>query len=131
MSSEDTPANSLSNPELIATRKEQGELLRAKLLGETARAPWKELQRFFAQGLTLQAQPGVDLLAVAMALAEDDRPGFEAFMNAGEAGVVSDEQAAIWYNNDATLWTVVVKPWVLVQEILAAEEKENEKENDQ
>ncbi len=118
MSSEDTPANSLSNPELIATPKEQGELLRAKLLGETARAPWRELQRFFAQGLTLQAQPGVDLLAVAMALAEDDRPGFEAFMNAGEAGVVSDEQAATWYNSDATLWTVVVKPWVLVQEIV-------------
>ena len=122
MSSEDTPANSLSNPELIATPKEQGELLRAKLLGETARAPWRELQRFFAQGLTLQAQPGVDLLAVAMALAEDDRPGFEAFMNAGEAGVVSDEQAATWYNSDATLWTVVVKPWVLVQEIVPEED---------
>ena len=122
MSSEDTPANSLSNPELIATPKEQGELLRAKLLGETARAPWRELQRFFAQGLTLQAQPGVDLLAVAMALAEDDRPGFEAFMNAGEAGVVSDEQAAAWYNSDATLWTVVVKPWVLVQEIVPEED---------
>ena len=124
MSSEDTPANSLSNPELIATPKEQGELLRAKLLGETARAPWRELQRFFAQGLTLQAQPGVDLLAVAMALAEDDRPGFEAFMNAGEAGVVSDEQAATWYNSDATLWTVVVKPWVLVQEIGPEEDLE-------
>ena len=97
-------------------------MLRAKLLGETARAPWRELQRFFAQGLTLQAQPGVDLLAVAMALAEDDRPGFEAFMNAGEAGVVSDEQAATWYNSDATLWTVVVKPWVLVQEIVPEED---------
>lgn len=93
-----------------------GELLRAKLLGETARAPWKELQRFFAQGVVLMAQPGVDMIAVGMALADDDSAAFEKWLNAGEAGVVSDEQALAWNDADATLWTVVVKPWVLVQE---------------
>ena len=95
----------------------QGELLRAKLLGETARAPWKELQRFFAQGVVLTAAPGVDMLTVAMALAEDDREQFESFMQRKQAGPVSDDLAAKWYDADATLWTVVVKPWILVQEI--------------
>ena len=93
-----------------------GEMLRAKLLGETARAPWTELQRFFAQGVMLMAQPGVDMIAVAMALADDDSAAFEKWLHAGEAGVVSDEQALAWHAADATLWTVVVKPWVLVQE---------------
>ncbi|MGB9094307.1 MAG: DUF2288 family protein, partial [Gallionella sp.] len=29
---------------------------------------------------------------------------------------VSDEQAAVWYRDDAVLWAVVVSPWVLVQQ---------------
>jgi hypothetical protein len=28
---------------------------------------------------------------------------------------VSDEQAQAWFEADADLWTVVVKPWILVQ----------------
>jgi hypothetical protein len=30
---------------------------------------------------------------------------------------VSDEQAKAWLDADASLWTVVVKPWLLVQPI--------------
>ncbi len=91
-------------------------MLRAKLLGETARAPWNELQRFFAQGLVIQAKAGVDMIEVAMTLAEDDKERFEQFLSADEAGPVSDEQALQWIDADATVWTVVVKPWILVQE---------------
>jgi hypothetical protein len=29
---------------------------------------------------------------------------------------VTDEQAFVWNETDASLWTVVVKPWILVQE---------------
>jgi hypothetical protein len=29
---------------------------------------------------------------------------------------VVDEQAQQWLDNNAMLWTVVVKPWILVQE---------------
>lgn len=100
----------------VAVPQVTGDALRAKLLGETARAPWRELQRFFAQGVVLMAQPEVDMIAVGMALAEDDRKNFEVWLNAGEAGPVSDEQALAWNDADATLWTMVVRPWVLVQE---------------
>ena len=62
------------------------------------------------------AQPGVDMIAVGMALAEDDSERFEQWMRTGEAGPVSDEQAQAWHAADATLWTTVIKPWVLVQE---------------
>ena len=117
MTTEDTPAEPSLPPgyAIPSTAQERGELLRAKLLGETARAPWKELQRFFAQGLIIQASDGVDMIDVAMTLAEDNSKGFEQFLTAEQAGVVSDEQALEWINSDATVWTVVVKPWILVQ----------------
>jgi len=33
-----------------------------------------------------------------------------------QLGPVTDSQARAWIDSDATLWAVVVKPWVLVQE---------------
>ena len=30
---------------------------------------------------------------------------------------VTNDQAKCWVETDATLWTAVVKPWVLVQEL--------------
>ncbi len=100
--------------------QETGDLLRAKLVGETARAPWHELQRFFAQGTLLMAAQGIDMIDVAVALANDDRDAFAAWLQAEQAGPVSDAQALAWSEADATLWTVVVRPWVLVQEVVAA-----------
>ena len=105
-----------------------GDALRAKLLGETARAPWRELERFFAQGLLLMAQPGVDLIEVGMALAEDDSARFGQWLDAGQAGPVSDAQALAWSETDATLWTMVIKPWVLVQQTTDAADSTAEPE---
>ena len=115
MTIEDTPAEPRLPPgyAMPSGAQERGEVLRAKLLGETARAPWNELQRFFAQGLVIQAKAGVDMIEVAMTLAEDDKERFEQFLSADEAGPVSDEQALQWIDADATVWTVVVKPWIL------------------
>ena len=117
MTTEDTLAEPGLPPgyAMPSDTQERGEELRAKLLGETARAPWNELQRFFAQGLVIQARDGVDMIDVAMTLAEDDRQRFEQYLASKEAGPVSDEQALLWINTDATVWTVVVKPWILVQ----------------
>ena len=103
-------------PMLPVKEQETGDELKAKLLGETARAPWRELQRFFAQGVLLAAEPGVDLIEVGMALAEDNREAFEPWLESGRVGVVTDAQALQWSESDATLWTMVIKPWVLVQQ---------------
>ena len=116
MTKDDTPESGLPPDfSLPSQPQERGELLRAKLLGETARAPWNELQRFFAQGLVIQVNKGVDMIEVAMALAEDNKARFEHYLSANEAGPVTDAQAIEWIDTDATLWTVVVKPWVVVQ----------------
>lgn len=95
---------------------EQEDLLRAKLNGETSRMPWKELLRFFAGGTVIAVSPELDLVDVALRIANDDAQAIAQWMAGNQVGKVSDWQASAWLEADATLWAVVVKPWVLVQE---------------
>lgn len=90
--------------------------LRAKLVTETARLPWTELQRFYARGQVVQIAPELDLIDVAIVVAQDDKAQVQAWMEQGRFGTVTTDQAQTWYDNNASLWTVVVAPWVLVQE---------------
>lgn len=91
------------------------ELLRAKLNGETSRLPWRELQRFFAGGNMIVVQDGLDLVDVALRIAQDDKAAVSAWLEAGCLGRASEEHARAWSEEDADLWAVVVKPFVLVQ----------------
>lgn len=89
--------------------------LRDKLNLETALAPWHELQRFFAAGQTIQVHAGVNLIEVASVISEDNASLLKIWMDNGQVEPVTDEQAKQWYEQAADVWTVVVKPWVLVQ----------------
>jgi len=90
---------------------------RAKINRETAKIPWAGLQRFFAQGRIVLVDRELDLVEIA-ALAADDRSGeIKVRMSEGRIAKVSDDQARRWLESDALLWTVVVKPWVFVQEV--------------
>lgn len=91
--------------------------LKAKLNLETATAPWRELQTFFAQGLVLNIQKDLDLLMVGEQFAADNKTLFEQWLAAGQVAQVTDEQAMSWYETDATVWALVIKPWILVQAI--------------
>lgn len=95
--------------------KEQ-ELLRAKINSETARLRWTELQRFFAAGSVIAVSQELDLVEVALRVASDDKNAVAQWMHAGQLGKVSDQQACAWLEADVSLWTVVVKPWILVQQ---------------
>ena len=96
------------------------ENLQAKLYGETARIPWKELQLFFARGVAVYVCPSLDLVEIATGLSNDDVDEFQRLMISGRIARVSDGQAALWHDNDSSVWAVVVKPWVLVQPITEA-----------
>ena len=89
--------------------------LRAKLNGETARLHWHELLRHFAAGLVVVVDDALDLIEVAVAFTNDDRRAVEAWMQEGRVAKASDAQAAAWLGADAVMWTVVVRPWILVQ----------------
>lgn len=96
------------------------EILYAKLLGETASISWAELQPFFARGALLWVNPELDLVAVALAVAQDDKASMAAWLAAAQVGKLEAVQATGWLERNPPLWTVVVAPWVLVQERGAA-----------
>ena len=91
------------------------ELVRAKLNSETAKIAWMELQRFFAAGQTLFVAADLDLIDVALAFQQDDAEQVKCWLQKQLVAPVSDTQAGDWFSQDSILWTVVVKPWVLVQ----------------
>ena len=96
--------------------RQERELERAKILCETARIPWRELQRFFAAGKVFWVAPELDLVDIATALQQDDLQRVQALTENGQLAPASDEQAKAWIGDDAVLWAVVIKPWVLVQD---------------
>ena len=109
---------SSTNGPLTANPIEPGsdeELVRAKLNSETAIMAWSGLQRFFAAGKILCVATGLDLIDVAFAFQQDNTGQVESWLQQEKVSPVSDTQAQDWFNRDCSLWAVVVKPWILVQ----------------
>ena len=89
--------------------------LRNEINEQTAQMRWSELERFFASGSVISVAGELDLIDVGARIAADDKDSVLAWMNAGLLKKVTDEQAGSWHEEDTLLWTVVVKPWILVQ----------------
>lgn len=83
---------------------------------ETSQIPWSELQRFFARGQAIFVASDLDLVEVAYQFSKDNKPLVQQWMQDEKVGQVSDCQAQTWFENDSSVWAVVVKPWILVQE---------------
>lgn len=96
------------------------ELLRAQLNGETGKLAWKELERHFARGVVIRVARSLDLVDVAVRIAQDDKECVANWMSQGLIGRASSEEALDWNQRQPTFWAVVVAPWVLAQEDGAA-----------
>ncbi|MDO7653730.1 MAG: DUF2288 domain-containing protein [Porticoccus sp.] len=92
---------------------------REELNAETAKILWKELEKFFANGTTIYVSPDLDLIDVALEVCQDNKAQMEQWMAEGRVGQVSDDKAIEWMEAETTVWSVVVKPWVLVQPLKA------------
>ncbi|WP_331350976.1 DUF2288 domain-containing protein [Cellvibrio sp. UBA7671] len=84
---------------------------------ETAQIHWHELQRFFASGNAIAVDAILDLTHVAAQIVADNAVQIKIWMDAGLVDAVKDNQAQLWYEQNALVWAVVIKPWVLVQPI--------------
>ena len=93
--------------------------IKTALLSETAKIPWKELQYFFASGKVIYVTIKLDLIEVAQLIANDDKAAIESLLQENKICHISNDLAKKWYDNEEVVWAVVVKPWVLVQEINA------------
>lgn len=89
--------------------------LNSELNQETAQIRWHELQRFFASGHAIAVDASLDLIHVATQITKDNAPQIKTWMEAKLVDAVTDAQAQDWYERDALVWALVIKPWVLVQ----------------
>ncbi|MDH3343443.1 MAG: DUF2288 domain-containing protein, partial [Gammaproteobacteria bacterium] len=78
---------------------------------------WHELQYFFASGMAIYVSDELDLIEVATSFVDDNKAMVERWMQDKLVMPVPDDQARDWYNNESMVWAVVVKPWVLVQQV--------------
>jgi len=100
------------------TNDDQPELnLKQKLNLETGKLSWPELQTYFARGVVIIVTPACDLIEVAVQLSEDNAQLIEQMINKGEIIRANDEHAIHWLETSPSFWSVVISPWVLVQEI--------------
>lgn len=95
------------------------EKVRVRIIAETAKIPWQELQRFFAQGVVVLVKPDLDLVDVAFEVIQNNEQQVKLWMEQAEVQGVSDAQGLEWLEANALMWAVVVKPWVLVQPVLS------------
>ena len=86
-----------------------------RLNRETSVIAWQELQPFYDQDAVIVVSPEMDLVRVAVAMAEDDTSTVSAWLNAGQIQKISAAQHRHWQDSEARVWAVVVAPWVLVQ----------------
>jgi hypothetical protein len=100
----------------MTAQNKQNDLLRAKLNLETSQMQWTELLRYFAAGTVIAVSDDLDLIDVAARISTDDAASIAQWMAENRVAKVSDAQATAWLKVDAALWTVVVKPWILVQQ---------------
>lgn len=97
------------------TTLSQQDIDRININLETSRIAWKELQVFFASGATILVGEELDLVEVAVQISKDNKAQVAQWLDAGQIARVSDAQALAWYEGDADVWAVVVRPYVLVQ----------------
>jgi hypothetical protein len=90
---------------------------RNELNTQTAKISWKELEVFFANGTVIYVSSKLDLIDVGLEIYLDNKIQIEEWMSDNMVHRVSDQQAQLWLNDEIILWSVVVKPWVLVQPI--------------
>lgn len=100
----------------MQTKPENDTDLRLKVNSETARLPWRELEKHFAQGNVVWVANELDLVEVAVRISHDDKATIVQWMADCKVAKVSDQQALSWQAADASLWAVVVSPFILVQE---------------
>lgn len=91
------------------------ELLRSKIISDTATIEWSALLGLFAKGLVIWVKPEMDLIEVAIACHYDDAQSINDWMDRKDIQVMPDDIAKQWLDQNQLIWATVVKPWVLVQ----------------
>ena len=104
------------------TKKDLSELspeeLAQKLNLETGPLSWQELQPHFARGVVIVVDNSLDLIETAVHINQDNAQIFEDYITQSLIVRALDTHAIKWDADKTDFWSVVIAPWVLVQEKL-------------
>ena len=101
----------------MAELPESDQQLRDRFNRETSKMYWDELQRHYARGDVIGVAGNIDLIDVALQFARDNNTAVEQWIASESIFKVNDQQSVQWLENKTCHWTVVVAPWVLVQDV--------------
>lgn len=90
---------------------------KAKILAETATIKWQSLEKFYAQGKLVLVDSDLNLVDVAYSLSINETADVTSLLESKQLSRDFNHQAKLWHQEDAEVWCVVVKPWILVQAI--------------
>lgn len=94
---------------------EDQEITRETINLETARINWKELEVYYAADNVIYVSAELDLTEVALQIIKDNAKSLKNWMTKSKIDVVTDDQAKIFHDTEASVWAVVIKPWILIQ----------------
>ncbi len=92
--------------------------LREKFASEAGPADWKALRAHYERGAVFIATADIDLIDVALRIAEDDIASVEKWVRDGKLVRPTPKDAKRWEEKGPELTALIVSPFVLVQEIL-------------
>ncbi|MDH5633808.1 MAG: DUF2288 domain-containing protein [Gammaproteobacteria bacterium] len=87
-----------------------------RLHSQTAMVLWKEIEIHFARGVVIHVASQLDLVNIACEFVNNKPDRIKKLMTAGQVGVLDDDTAASWAEDQPVIWAVVAAPWILVQQ---------------
>lgn len=111
----DHPEN-MPHYEADEDRPKTEESLREHYQKDAGPIRWKDLERFFAQGVLIEVDSSLNLIDVAVAMGLDQSEKIKEWMAKELYRKISDECALDWIKRDPILVAIVVNPWIIVQE---------------
>jgi len=94
----------------------QEQNFRSKLEAEIGPAHWKVIRPHFLRGAIIIVSPELDLIDVAVKVAEDDTTAIKTWIEEGKLTKPFPEDAKTWEEEKKELTSLVVDPFVLVQD---------------
>ena len=95
--------------------------LRAELKGMIGPVQWEWLKPHVQRDAVVVVNPKLDLAAVGAAIANDNTQAVERWITEQLIRKPNAEQLAIWSSHNKRFASLIVQPYVLVQDLLAAD----------
>ncbi len=82
---------------------------------------WRELKIHLQRDSIITVATDIDLIAVAVAVADDDSPAVEGWVEAGKIGKPTEMELKSWEKNQKKgFLMLIVQPYILIQEVADA-----------